>query len=227
MSSVTPGAPFKAELAVSRPNRDKRADGTVATGSQELPRSPTHSCLGPLAPITFSPAPSHDWVLACGDGTVRLFDRDGVLRWEGRHALAVSNAVFAPDGQLLLTTSADRTARLWRAATGEIVATLAGHESEVLSATFAADGQRVATLTSRGVLRLWPSQGPNGHPLATISLTDDAIEAVAFSRDGDWLIGRTRSSHFRRWLTRPEKLAQEFVWLGGLAADELRELGIP
>ena len=48
------------------------------------------------------------------------------------HERAVSSAAFSPDGQRVVTASADNTARLWDAASGKSLAVLSGHEDAVL-----------------------------------------------------------------------------------------------
>merc|ERR1719491_382961 len=45
----------------------------------------------------------------------------------------------------VLTSSDDKTAKLWNAASGECTQTLAGHSREVKSAVFSADGSVVFT----------------------------------------------------------------------------------
>jgi len=42
------------------------------------------------------------------------------------HAALVSKVVYSPDGDLILTTSYDATAKLWNAKTGMLRATLRG-----------------------------------------------------------------------------------------------------
>ena len=41
------------------------------------------------------------------------------------------SAQFSPDGTRIVTASEDKTARVWDAATGKALATLAGHEGAV------------------------------------------------------------------------------------------------
>ncbi|MCB1808574.1 MAG: hypothetical protein KDJ99_26500, partial [Candidatus Competibacteraceae bacterium] len=48
----------------------------------------------------------------------------------------VEHAVFSPDGQHIFTLSADNTARLWDAQTGQALHTLQGHTSSIYSAVF-------------------------------------------------------------------------------------------
>jgi WD40 repeat protein len=67
----------------------------------------------------------------------------------------VSSAAFSPDGQRVLTASGDTTARVWDAASGRSLATLAGHTGWVSSAVFSPDGQRVVTASYDGTARTW------------------------------------------------------------------------
>ena len=69
------------------------------------------------------------------------------------HEYQVNSAVFSPDGTRVVTASADKTARIWDAATGKEVAVLR-HEDEVYSAAFSTDGTRIVT-TSSQTTRIW------------------------------------------------------------------------
>jgi WD40 repeat protein len=54
-----------------------------------------------------------------------------------------------------VTASADKTARLWNAATGKPIGEPMKHEGAVLSAQFSPDGQRVVTASADNTARLW------------------------------------------------------------------------
>ena len=56
------------------------------------------------------------------------------------HSDAVNSVQFSPDGQNIVSASWDKTVRVWSAATGECVQTLAGHSGAVYSAHFSPDG---------------------------------------------------------------------------------------
>ena len=60
----------------------------------------------------------------------------GFLGVMAEHSRAVSSAQFSPDGQSIVSASFDETVRVWSAATGECVQTLAGHSDVVNSAQF-------------------------------------------------------------------------------------------
>ena len=71
------------------------------------------------------------------------------------HESYVWSAQFSPDGTRIVTASADKTARVWDAATGKSLATLAGHEDGVWSAQFSPDGTRIVTASGDKTARVW------------------------------------------------------------------------
>jgi WD40 repeat protein len=71
------------------------------------------------------------------------------------HTGGVGAVAFSPDGKLVLTGSADNTARLWEAATGKPVATLSGHTIGVRVVAFSPDGKLVLTGSGDNTARLW------------------------------------------------------------------------
>ena len=52
--------------------------------------------------------------------------------------------MFSPDGARILTASADKTAKLWDAASGKLIASF-GHMDGVEVAAFSRDGARILT----------------------------------------------------------------------------------
>src|SRR5690606_33721498 len=59
------------------------------------------------------------------------------------------------NGTSLASGCADGTVRLWAAATGAVVTTLAGHASRVTGVAIAPDGNWLATSSSDKTARLW------------------------------------------------------------------------
>ncbi len=104
------------------------------------------------------------------------------------HRDAVLFATFSHDGRRVLTTSADKTARIWNALTGALVTTLQGHEEWAASASFSPDDSRVATISQQDkTARTWDAA--SGQPLATMRLRGKQDSqwgscSVRFSPDG-------------------------------------------
>jgi WD40 repeat protein len=101
----------------------------------------------------------------------------------GGHTARVNSAVFAPDGERILTASEDGTARLWDR-DGKPLAILPGHTNAVLSATFA-DGGRILTTSIDDTARLWDR---DGKPLAIFKSDTGDVASAVFAPDGDRIL---------------------------------------
>jgi WD40 repeat protein len=93
-----------------------------------------------------------------------------VLRGHGEW---VMSAVFSRDGRRIVTASADRTARIWDADTGQLRMTLAGLTSRLNMAAISPDGSRVATAAEDGTVTVIPVE-----PAALLSLACDFLRPL-------------------------------------------------
>jgi WD40 repeat protein len=104
------------------------------------------------------------------------------------HEAAVRGVAFSPDGKFVATSSLDKTARVWEAATGKLVCLLAAHEGAVPTVAFSPDGQFIVTSGRDGKARVWDSW-PTGSPRVVVTLEETAgLWSAAFSPDGRYIL---------------------------------------
>jgi len=113
------------------------------------------------------------------------------------HRDRVQLAVFSPDGKQILTASEDRTARVWDAASGQLLFTLVGHAGTVNEAVYSADGAWIATASDDGSARIWDAR--NGQCVAALLGHKDKVISVAFSPDGRRVVTASRDHTVRVW----------------------------
>jgi WD40 repeat protein len=73
-----------------------------------------------------------------------------------RHQDSITSVAYSPDGEVIVTTSRDKTARFWSVATSKPLGPPMLHEDVVLAAAFSPDGRHVITGSLDGSLRIWP-----------------------------------------------------------------------
>jgi WD40 repeat protein len=105
---------------------------------------------------------------------------------------------------LLLTTSDDKTARLWDVETGAPLRALLGHQKRIYAGTFSADGRRIATSSEDGTVRLWDAA--TGILLETLEGHRDVVNDATFDPGGGRLLtasnDKTAQSGRCRWHQR-------------------------
>ncbi|PCC75646.1 WD40 repeat [Nannocystis exedens] len=154
----------------------------------------------PLGPGAAAAAVSGDLAraaVALPDGA-RLIDlAEGTSRPLTGHRGSVTALAFSPDGRLLATGAADRTARLYRADDPAAAAREFGpHSGSVTVLAFAPDGQRLATGSWDRRVRVWPLDG--GAP-TILEEHSGPVRALAWRPDGAALATASDDATVRVW----------------------------
>ena len=109
------------------------------------------------------------------------------LVWQASHAGPVRQALFTPKGDRVVSCGDDKTVRLWNAADGKPVKSIAAHDGPVAGVAVSADGTKIASVGADKALKMWtlaaaPGGKDDDKPV-TIALAAPA-SAVAVTADG-------------------------------------------
>merc|ERR1711977_819192 len=75
------------------------------------------------------------------------------------HSHIVSDCVISSDGAYALSSSWDKTLRLWELATGNTTRRFVGHTNDVLSVSFSADNRQIVSGSRDRTIKLWNTLG--------------------------------------------------------------------
>ncbi len=93
---------------------------------------------------------------------------------------------FSPNDSLVITTSADGTAALWNADTGERVSRFEGNRGPIVSGSFSPDGARVITAALDGTSRIWHPD--TGQQISTLEFRRDGMRLAYYTADGHRIV---------------------------------------
>jgi WD40 repeat protein len=112
---------------------------------------------------------------------------------------------FSPDGKYIVTAHRNRTARLWDAATGALIADLASPSGSVLGVRFSHDSRFVATTVFEdGIVRIWESA--SGKLRQTIGSKKDRQYFAVWNPRNNSFITKTRKWAVNIWSAETSSL---------------------
>jgi len=113
------------------------------------------------------------------------------------HTGPILAVAYSSDGRRIVTGSADKTARVWDAETGQESFQLEGHTDSVRSVAFSRDGQRIVTGSWDRTVRVW--EAATGRPLRSIVANGKEVFSVVFSPDGQRIVTGGQEEKARVW----------------------------
>ena len=145
------------------------------------------------ASVAFSP--DGHWLAAGQQNDVLLYplEDDDDPRVLKDATNTVSEMTFSPDGALLASVSHDRTLKVWRVETGELLFSVVAHRGRAVSVDASPDGRTIATAGDDGQVRLWHTA--TGQPLGAMPQEPSTRPRVRFTHDGLRLISAGVSPH--------------------------------
>ncbi len=135
---------------------------------------------------------------------IKFKDTSKKTPFDQGHTEGVLSISFSKDGKRLLTSSYDKTARLWDVKTGDQLNRYWGHNWWVWDANFSTDEQRIVTASQDGTAVIWNTEtGEKGAPFTG---HQGPVYSAHFSLDADSTHVVTSGYDRRILLWRPEDI---------------------
>ena len=152
---------------------------------------------GDIQDISFSPD-NQIIVTASADKTVKFWQLDGkeIIKQEGTDQ-ENQDVRFNRDGQIVAALGADNTVKLWQRNGKKEIATLKGHEGDILDVSFRPATRLVATASADKTVKLWWQV--DGTLIATLTGHGDWVRKIKFSPDGKRLVSFSDDETVKLW----------------------------
>lgn len=117
---------------------------------------------------------------------VFVFSQELKLGIPDGHKEQINSFRFSPDGQFLLTSSSDNTAKVYEVSSGALVYSLDDHSASVYSAEFSPDGSKIVTASFDGSAKIY--ELATGKIIHTLIDGSSSLNHAKFSPDGSMVI---------------------------------------
>ena len=148
--------------------------------------------------ISISPDGSKFITDGFGDNRLRVWSKYTLDHSDRifKHEKHIRSIQMSPDGLSLLTSSSDKTAKIWKFGSSEPDVIFKGHKNTVEAAIYSPRGDYVVTDSYDHTMRLWDAT--SGKQLLVLS-EDRPSSLVGFSGDGRYLVSETLSGTLLIW----------------------------
>ena len=120
------------------------------------------------------------------------------------HSDAIWGVALSPNGQTLVSGSADKTIKVWNLDTGQLRRTLLGHSNIVRSVIFRPNGQVLVSGSGDKTIKLWNVQ--TGELIRTLTGHSGPVWSVAISHDGQTIVSGSEDKTIKIWNLSTGKL---------------------
>ncbi|WP_293139995.1 serine/threonine-protein kinase [Okeania sp. SIO3I5] len=133
--------------------------------------------------------------------TIKIWNlKTGELRNNIRdaHADKITTLAISPNGEILVSGSADKTIKIWNLRSGKPLKDILAHDGQINAVAISPDGQTLASVGSDRLMKLWNIQ--TGSRMLTLRPDREyEVNALAFSRDGTILVTGSNNGTIKLW----------------------------
>jgi len=104
---------------------------------------------------------------------------------------------FSPSGDLMVSSSRDRSIKIWEVKSGSELVTLMGHSNAVVDCKFSPDGRRVVSASWDRTLKIWDVE--TGAEVATLTGHRRRVSACCYSNDGHYVLSASWDCRLCLW----------------------------
>lgn len=132
-------------------------------------------------------------------GNVRLinFQTGDVVALLRGHSDVIFGLKFSPDGNRLISVSADKTAHIWSVRTQKTIYIFKGHTDFIFGVAFSPDGNLAVTASNDDTLKLWNAK--SGYLIKTLRGHIGDARSVTFTPNGKYLLSGSDDKTIRMW----------------------------
>ena len=113
------------------------------------------------------------------------------------HTNWINSLILSPDGNYIVTSSDDKTARIWEAITGKELIIFQGHTLELRTAVFSTDNKFVLTASNDKTARIWEAK--TGKELIIFQGHTRELRTAVFSTDNKFILTASYDKTARIW----------------------------
>jgi len=118
------------------------------------------------------------------------------VRFDG-HSDNVTACAFSPDGRRIVTSSWDKTLKVWAATSGKELLTLRGHKEILFDCDYSPDGKRIISASYDKDLKIWNAS--SGSIITSLTGHKAPVSACKYSPDGKFILSASFDCTLKLW----------------------------